>query len=67
LSRTIADSAGAAWEKRGNSIWAQCERCSTWFPASPALLRDDAVEACCPKCHLEFKLSGAATRQGETR
>ncbi len=56
MAQFIQDTVGAPWEKRGNSVWVKCDACPTWFPASPALLRPEAVPACCPACHHEFRL-----------
>lgn len=50
----LRDAPGAAWEKRGNAAWLQCERCSTWFPVGPAMLAPQAPPACCPTCHHRF-------------
>ena len=29
------DPPGAAWEKRGNTVWVRCASCDTWFPGFP--------------------------------
>jgi hypothetical protein len=52
----IRDTVGAAWEKRGNALWAQCGECRTWFPVSVVLTRAEAPDACCPVCHHRFSL-----------
>jgi ferredoxin len=58
MARIIRDHAGAAWEKRGNSIWTLCARCETAFPVSVLLTRAEAPQACCPACHHRFPLHG---------
>ena len=63
----VRDAPGAAWEKRGNTLWVGCTQCPTWFPVSPVLTRPGAPAACCPACHSEFKLAALAPRQGEAR
>jgi len=65
----LRDSPGAAWEKRGNTLWVGCTGadCRTWFPVSPVMTRSGAPPACCPDCHTEFKLAASLPRQGETK
>jgi hypothetical protein len=65
----LRDSPGAAWEKRGNSLWVGCAGpgCKTWFPVSPVMTRPGAPSACCPVCHSEFKLAAPSPRQGDAR
>lgn len=59
----VKDATGASWEKRGNTAWVACPACNTWFPVSPVMLRSDAVPACCPSCHHQFKVAAATPRQ----
>jgi hypothetical protein len=50
----LRDPPGAAWEKRGNTVWLQCPGCAAWFPVGPSMLRPQAPPACCPACHHRF-------------
>jgi hypothetical protein len=67
MPEIVRDTQGAAWEKRGNTLWVGCTQCATWFPVSPVLTRPGAPAACCPACHSEFKLAAQVPRQGESR
>ncbi len=53
----LRDMPGAAWEKRGNTLWLSCTGCQTWFPVSVALTRPGATPACCPQCHTKLPLA----------
>ncbi len=53
----LRDTAGAAWEKRGNTLWLSCDGCATWFPVSVGLTRPGATPACCPCCHNKIPLN----------
>jgi predicted Zn finger-like uncharacterized protein len=52
--------AGAPWEKSGNTSWAQCNACKSWFHVGPALLAKADVKLHCPQCHHEFLAADAA-------
>jgi hypothetical protein len=53
--------AGASWEKTGNTSWTQCGACTSWFHVGPGLLARPEVKLHCPHCHAEF-LAADATR-----
>ncbi|HSN72101.1 MAG TPA: hypothetical protein VLT59_11355 [Steroidobacteraceae bacterium] len=56
--RPLADTAGASWEKRGNTVWVECPACRCRYPVSPRMLAAGAPPSHCPGCHHEFDLAG---------
>ncbi len=62
MPRIVRDNPGLPAEKRGNAVWVECEKCRTWFPVSPVLLRPESPQACCPSCHQRFGLATQAAR-----
>ncbi len=55
MTETGSGTGGAAMtEKRGNTCWVQCPKCSAWHHVAPDLLRSTHVKMHCPSCHFEF-------------